>query len=255
MDRRRLLRPGLDTRAVERVFPKGTDKDIDSYSGFYDNGHRKATGLTEWLRERGVTRVTLAGLATDFCVKATALDAVKDGFDTTVWLEASRGIFPNVGSESETLSELPERRGSSRRRCLMEVRNQAILSEGMAVAFASGGWFRDPSQPAESELRIPTLQKWGVLRWKRPGDAERMPGGALRDDPDFLWEIVRASTVITHTDPKAVWGAWIHAEAAWHASKTSSPDGRLLLDTVKALLWTIRNLFSQPWSSSTDLPD
>lgn len=100
------IAPGLDTRPVERVFPKGTDKDIDSYSGFYDNGHRKATGLTEWLRQRGVTKVTLAGLATDYCVKATALDAVKDGFQTTVWLEACRGIFPNVGSEAATLSEL-----------------------------------------------------------------------------------------------------------------------------------------------------
>ena len=78
------LRDELDRGRVTEVFRKGTDPDLDSYSGFFDNGHRKATGLAEWLRERWITRVYLLGLATDYCVKATAVDARELGFD--VWL-------------------------------------------------------------------------------------------------------------------------------------------------------------------------
>src|SRR5688500_5437345 len=66
---------GLDGSRVARVFHKGTDAGIDSYSGFFDNGHRKATGLGDYLKERGVTDVYVMGLATDYCVKFTALDA------------------------------------------------------------------------------------------------------------------------------------------------------------------------------------
>src|SRR5690349_4234406 len=72
----------LDTSRVARVFPKGTDVGIDSYSGFFDNGHKKATGLGDFLRTRGVTEVYVLGLATDYCVKATALDARQLGFTT-----------------------------------------------------------------------------------------------------------------------------------------------------------------------------
>jgi nicotinamidase/pyrazinamidase len=64
--------PGLETRCIERIFQKGTDPAIDSYSGFFDNGHRKATRLAEFLRDRGARELWLAGLATDYCVKFTA---------------------------------------------------------------------------------------------------------------------------------------------------------------------------------------
>src|SRR5690348_16174351 len=74
--------PGLDTQRVQRIFQKGTDPAIDSYSGFFDNGHRKATGLGEYLKERAVSDVYVAGLATDYCVKFTALDATQLGFKT-----------------------------------------------------------------------------------------------------------------------------------------------------------------------------
>jgi nicotinamidase/pyrazinamidase len=84
--------PGLDQTAWEKVFVKGTDPSIDSYSGFFDNGHRKATGLGDYLRERGVTDVTVAGLATDYCVKFTALDAAALGFRTTLVEDACRGV-------------------------------------------------------------------------------------------------------------------------------------------------------------------
>jgi len=87
-----LFHPGLDTRRIARVFPKGTDPTIDSYSGFFDNGKRKATGLGEWLKTKGVTEVLICGLATDYCVKATAIDAAHLGFRTTLIEDACRGV-------------------------------------------------------------------------------------------------------------------------------------------------------------------
>jgi nicotinamidase/pyrazinamidase len=84
--------PRLDTARVAKVFPKGTDPAIDSYSGFFDNGKRKSTGLGEWLKAQGVTHVFVCGLATDYCVKATALDAAQLGFPTTLIQDACRGV-------------------------------------------------------------------------------------------------------------------------------------------------------------------
>ena len=89
--------PGLDTRRITRVFPKGTDASIDSYSGFFDNGHRRATGLGDFLKERGVTEVCVMGLATDYCVKATALDARRLGFAVKVIVEGVRGVELKFG--------------------------------------------------------------------------------------------------------------------------------------------------------------
>ena len=84
--------PELDTRRITRVFPKGTDPEIDSYSGFFDNGQRKATGLGDWLKAQRVEEVLVCGLATDYCVKATAIDAVRLGFRTTLVEDACRGV-------------------------------------------------------------------------------------------------------------------------------------------------------------------
>ncbi|MCB1100330.1 MAG: bifunctional nicotinamidase/pyrazinamidase [Verrucomicrobiae bacterium] len=69
----------LDEHKFDAIFQKGTNPEIDSYSGFYDNGRRKSTGLAEWLRDRGVTHVTVVGLATDYCVRFTAEDAASEG--------------------------------------------------------------------------------------------------------------------------------------------------------------------------------
>ena len=82
----------LDHARIAAVFQKGTDPGIDSYSGFFDNAHRKATGLGEWLKERRVTDLYLCGLATDYCVKFTSLDAVALGFATHVIEDACRGV-------------------------------------------------------------------------------------------------------------------------------------------------------------------
>lgn len=82
----------LHTDTVADVFRKGTDPEIDSYSGFYDNGHRKSTGLDAYLRERGVDTVYIAGVATDYCVKYTALDALREGFATYVVRDGCRAV-------------------------------------------------------------------------------------------------------------------------------------------------------------------
>ena len=84
--------PELNTRAITRIFPKGQDPQVDSYSGFFDNGRRRSTGLGEWLKERGITEVAVCGLATDYCVKATACDAASLGLRTQLIQEACRGV-------------------------------------------------------------------------------------------------------------------------------------------------------------------
>ena len=84
--------PALDLPNVELVIRKGYHPAIDSYSAFRENDRKTPTGLTGYLRERGLTRVTLCGLATDFCVFFSAIDAREAGFETAIVLEASRAI-------------------------------------------------------------------------------------------------------------------------------------------------------------------
>lgn len=91
------LVPELDTSRIARVFRKGTDPGIDSYSGFFDNGHRKATGLADYLLDRGVDNVYLVGLAEDVCVLYTALDARRLGFQTRLVREGTRAVNANAG--------------------------------------------------------------------------------------------------------------------------------------------------------------
>ncbi len=98
--------PGLDRARWERVFQKGTDTEIDSYSGFFDNGHRRATGLGEYLRGRGVAEVTVVGLATDYCVKFTALDARGEGLGVRLLSRACRGVELQPGDCARALDEM-----------------------------------------------------------------------------------------------------------------------------------------------------
>ncbi len=97
---------GLQTERFTAVFPKGTDPTVDSYSGFYDNAHRNSTGLSAWLTERGVTEVFVLGVATDFCVKFTALDAVAEGFATTLLVDACRGVDLKTGDVERAVAEM-----------------------------------------------------------------------------------------------------------------------------------------------------
>ena len=100
------LAPGLDSSRITRVFPKGTDRSIDSYSGFFDNGRRRATGLAEWLRGRSVSDLVICGLATDYCVRATVLDAVSEGFRVRLIAEACRGVNVTPGDDTRAIDEM-----------------------------------------------------------------------------------------------------------------------------------------------------
>lgn len=100
------LAPGLDTRRIVHVVRKGTDPRIDSYSGFFDNGHRRSTGLADFLRQQQVRELYVAGLATDYCVRATALDAVQLGFPTYLITDACRGVNLKPGDVDRALEEM-----------------------------------------------------------------------------------------------------------------------------------------------------
>ncbi|MFO7997529.1 MAG: bifunctional nicotinamidase/pyrazinamidase [Bacteroidales bacterium] len=82
----------LNQNQIEAIFRKGMDQGIDSYSGFFDNGRKKSTGLSDYLKGRGVDQVYVVGLAGDFCVAFTALDAIGEGFRTFLIEDATRPI-------------------------------------------------------------------------------------------------------------------------------------------------------------------
>ena len=93
------LHPALPDEAVTLVLRKGTRREVDSYSAFRENvgpdGQRPTTGLGAWLKARGVRRVFLCGLARDFCVRASAVDAAAEGFEAVVLDDLTRAVFPD----------------------------------------------------------------------------------------------------------------------------------------------------------------
>lgn len=114
------LSAAIDWRRTEALFRKGVDPEIDSYSGFYDNGHRRTTGLAGYLRGRGVTEVYLAGLAGDYCVYFTAKDSLAEGFTTFVVEDAVRSI--STDGYQKAIADLQARGGRT-------VRSSAALFE------------------------------------------------------------------------------------------------------------------------------
>jgi nicotinamidase/pyrazinamidase len=100
------LHAGIDAQRLAAVFHKGTDREIDSYSGFFDNGHRRATGLGDWLTARGARELYVLGLATDYCVKATVLDARRAGYE--VWLveDGCRAVELAPGDGERAIAEM-----------------------------------------------------------------------------------------------------------------------------------------------------
>jgi nicotinamidase/pyrazinamidase len=101
--------PALNTRRFTRVFRKGADSRIDSYSGFFDNGHRRSTGLGEFLRQQKVATVCIMGLATDYCVKFTALDALAEGFAVSLVEDGCRGVDLAPGDSARAIGEMKQR--------------------------------------------------------------------------------------------------------------------------------------------------
>lgn len=87
------------------IFKKGMDPEVDSYSGFYDNGRINSTGLKDFLEERGITKTFICGLALDFCVEYTAIDSAMEGFDTVLIKDGTRSLKPNI---DDTLQKFRE---------------------------------------------------------------------------------------------------------------------------------------------------
>ncbi len=96
----------LDVTCFDHVTRKGTDLGIDSYSGFFDNGHKKQTDLASFLWQWQVESVDVLGLATDYCVKFTALDARELGFSVRVLSEGCRGVDVSPGDSHRALEEM-----------------------------------------------------------------------------------------------------------------------------------------------------
>ena len=81
-----------DSHKIHKIFYKGVDSNIDSYSGFYDNGKIRSTGLSNFLKKSNINQVDIVGLATDYCVKYSSIDAYNEGFKTQVLCCCVRGI-------------------------------------------------------------------------------------------------------------------------------------------------------------------
>lgn len=103
--------PGWDTTKVDKIIYKGINSLIDSYSAFYDNGHRQSTGLENYLRDKGIREIFIVGLATDYCVKYSVLDALKIGFKPYVVVDACRGV--NLKSEDSSQALFVMRQGGA----------------------------------------------------------------------------------------------------------------------------------------------
>ena len=99
------LHPGFPEAAPVLILRKGTRVEVDSYSAFRENvgpeGRRPTTGLAAWLSARGIRRVLVVGLARDFCVRATAVDAVAEGLEAVVLDDLTRAVFPDRRAETD----------------------------------------------------------------------------------------------------------------------------------------------------------
>ncbi len=100
--------PSFDTSRIAQVFHKGIDPRIDSYSAFFDNAHRRETGLADYLKERSINDIYLMGLALDYCVKYSALDAGQLSLNTHVIVDGCRGIELEPGDIDRALDDMKQ---------------------------------------------------------------------------------------------------------------------------------------------------
>lgn len=100
--------PSLDLKPVSLIVRKGYRAHVDSYSAFFENDRRTATGLEGWLKGLALRTVFIGGLATDYCVLYSALDAAKLGFQTIVFLDACRGVGAPAGSVERAIGLMRE---------------------------------------------------------------------------------------------------------------------------------------------------
>lgn len=100
------LHPLLKQKAINRIFHKGENPLVDSYSAFFDNGRRQKTTLDEWLREHNIGELIIMGLATDYCVKFTVLDALQLGYRVNVITDGCRGVDINPQDSAQAFMEM-----------------------------------------------------------------------------------------------------------------------------------------------------
>jgi nicotinamidase/pyrazinamidase len=93
--------PDMRTNCIETIFRKGTDSKIDSYSAFYDNHHKKSTGLAGYLKDKGCKTIDICGLAGDICVYFTIKDALKEGFQVRLLQRATRALDQSKFQEQQ----------------------------------------------------------------------------------------------------------------------------------------------------------
>lgn len=120
------LADALDGGRIDAVVRKGMDPEIDSYSGFFDNDRARATGLADRLRELGETELWVLGLALDYCVKATALDAVRLGFRVHLIVDGCRAVELEAGDGARAIAE-------------MQAAGVTLVTSGELLAGASAG--------------------------------------------------------------------------------------------------------------------
>lgn len=100
--------PQLDTSRIQKIFYKGIDKTVDSYSAFFDNAHLRSTGLADFLLKEEISHIYIMGLATDYCVRFTCLDSVHLGFNTHIIEDACRGVELKPGDVQAALNEMQD---------------------------------------------------------------------------------------------------------------------------------------------------
>ena len=191
--------PSLAADRVTRTFPKGIDRSVDSYSGFFDNGRRGDTGLTDWLRERGVEELVVLGLATDYCVKFTALDAASLGFRTTVVRDGCRAVNLDPADEAKAYAEM-EAAGidvADSDAVLADLRGEGdveLVAEGRWLALAKRGrWeFATRTRGSRAVMVVATTPEGELILVEQPRPAIGAPTiecpaglvGDLADSPD-----------------------------------------------------------------------
>jgi len=94
----------LNFKTINKIIYKGTNSQVDSYSGFHDNGRIRSTGLSNYLKANNVTSIDYVGLVTEYCVKFTVFDSIKEGFKTRVILKGIKGI--NLEESNKALEEM-----------------------------------------------------------------------------------------------------------------------------------------------------
>lgn len=101
--------PRLHVESIHEVIHKGTHKEIDSYSAFFDNAHNRPTGLGEYLKKQGITHVFFCGVATEYCVLFSALDALELGLSVCVIQDACKGIDLKIGDTEKAFEQMAQK--------------------------------------------------------------------------------------------------------------------------------------------------